>query len=146
MAPPDKPNALGLVVIMVLTMATQVFIKRVVGLSPSFQHQIETDTRLDAQRISDLTEISKRVDRYWARHRSMPTLLSDLAIESSDELNWHDPKTASPYIYRVKGGNTYELCAEFDRSTGGSPQFAAGHFWDHSWGLQCAQAVVRVSR
>ena len=86
---------------------------------------------MDARRISDLTEISRKVDGFVSQNGRLPASLDEVSVDS------RDPRTGQPYGFRLKGQWSYELCADFDRSTGASPQFSAGHFWSHASGTEC---------
>ena len=117
-------------------------VNRVVRGDPKHLESVRNAQRLDATRISDLSEISKRTRAFWKRRGRLPVSLAELAAEQGSNLNVRDPATASPYRYRVKNPNVYELCADFDRSTT-NPQFASGHFWSHRSGTQCADTMVK---
>ena len=86
---------------------------------------------MDAKRITDLTEISQKVGDFVGRNGRLPSSLVEAQVAS------RDPETGIAYGYRLKDARSYELCADFDRSTGISPQFSSGHFWSHPSGQQC---------
>lgn len=100
------------------------------GLHSLYRSKDETSRQMDATRVSDLTKISYKVNGYFEQHSRLPASLDEASIQS------RDPRTAQPYVYRLKDERTYELCADFDRGAP-NPQFAAGHFWTHSSGIQC---------
>ena len=49
--------------------------------------------------------------------------------EAGTDIYARDPETGVPYGYRVKAGDTYELCAEFARASE-----LRGDFWSHGAG------------
>lgn len=48
-----------------------------------------------------------------------------------------DAETGRPYGYRILGGNSYELCAEFTRDAAEEGRMPEGDFWTHGAGTQC---------
>ena len=88
--------------------------------------------RLDARRELDLQRLRLAADLYWTRNKRLPASLDTLATESGTNIYSRDPQTGLPYTYTVRGGDTYELCAEFAR-----PSEGRGDFWSHGAGRRC---------
>lgn len=84
----------------------------VVG-SPAKQRAL----RFDDQRVSDLQNIQYQVRNYWQQKGKLPTVLSDL----NDSLSYmsvpNDPENKKMYEYTMKGGASFELCANFALAT-----------------------------
>jgi hypothetical protein len=94
--------------------------------------------RIDSQRVSDLSAMAGAVDLYWTRHTRLPASLEELAAEPGAYVKRVDPVTQRPYEYRACDGNTYELCASFDRESTGQPgNYYYRDFWAHGAGRQC---------
>jgi hypothetical protein len=128
----------GLVIFLALFFGTMGLQKLFPSKAETARQNAEMARQTDAKRISDLTEISRKVDAYWTQNGRLPASLDEVNPPSGVlVVNWLDPGTSQPYTYRVKDQRSYELCAEFDRSTQAQPQFAAGHFWSHPSGWQC---------
>ena len=46
--------------------------------------------------------------------RPLPKTLEELAVQArSERINLNDPETGERYVYTVKDGTTFELCATF---------------------------------
>ena len=77
--------------------------------------------RFDQQRLNDLQTISREVqllchdpDIKKELKRALPDTLVELAaLARSKRINLTDPVTGERYVYTVKDGTTYELCATF---------------------------------
>jgi hypothetical protein len=117
--------------IRVLSLVTSLLFTSFFGGISWRARQKDAQRRTDAKRISDLTEISRTVDGFVNHNGRLPASLDEVSV------SMRDPHTGQPYGYRLKDQRSYELCADFDRSTGVSPQFSAGHFWSHPSGMQC---------
>lgn len=100
--------------------------------------------RLDARRVEDLRRIAWAVDRYWARHDSLPPDLAALAAGGA-ELPLADPGTGAPYVYRVAGSRAFELCAVFARESADGPAPAPPRRdWSHGAGERCFRLAPRA--
>jgi hypothetical protein len=117
--------------IRILSLVTSLLITFFFGGISWRSRQRDAQRRMDATRISDLTNISRKVDGFVSRNARLPASLDEVSVDA------RDPQTGQPYGYRLKDQRSYELCADFDSSTAVSPQFAAGHFWSHPAGMQC---------
>ena len=97
--------------------------------------------RLDERRVEHLQRMVGEIQRmvYDIRKPGVMkrTLPKDLAEVQGHAKHWKislvDPETGEAYLYTVKSGSTYELCATFalprDRST--------EVFWNHPAGRHC---------
>jgi hypothetical protein len=89
--------------------------------------------RLDEQRVSELRSLTYAINGYRRIHHRLPDSLDEVA-RSGTVLTMR----LGPYEYRLKGAVTYELCADFDASSGGFPR-PAGRLdpWAHGKGHVC---------
>ena len=83
----------------------------------------ERTRRLDERRRMDLQRLQLATDLYWSRNNRLPATLDELAAEAGTNIYSRDPQTGQPYSYAVKGGDAYELCAEFARESEGRGDF-----------------------
>ena len=103
----------------------------------------ERARRLDERRVEDLRGITRAVDLYWTRHGRLPSSIRDLSSESGVSVSARDPGTAQAYELRVLDAATYELCANFDRTSAdpgesaGRTQDVSEDFWSHGVGRRC---------
>ncbi|TSC95530.1 MAG: hypothetical protein Athens101410_484 [Parcubacteria group bacterium Athens1014_10] len=65
--------------------------------------------------VSNLQEIKYSLDNYYQEYNSLPVSLNDLK-SYRQYIKITDPKTGKAYEYRITGGNSYELCADFQTS------------------------------
>jgi hypothetical protein len=96
--------------------------------------------KLDARRVEDLQRLSAAVDLYRSRRGSLPASLNEASRETGDSQTVGDPLTGRPYLYQVVGADTYELCADFQRSSGNSDAdrlYGEPVFWAHAAASQC---------
>lgn len=97
--------------------------------------------RFDQQRLQDLQTIFREVqslchdpDIKHELKRGLPDSLDDLAAQArSQRINLTDPETGQRYIYTVKDGTSYELCATFALDRNSDVEV----FWNHQTGKQC---------
>jgi hypothetical protein len=97
--------------------------------------------RLDRQRLQDLQTIYREVqslcqdpDIKDELKRPLPRTLEELAsLARSERISLTDPETNEPYVYAVKDGTTYELCATFDLIRDSDVEV----FWNHPVGSHC---------
>ena len=97
--------------------------------------------RFDQQRLKDLQTISREIqllcqdpDIKNELKRPLPETLDELAtVARSERINLTDPETAQRYLYTVKDGTTYELCAAFSLPRDADVEV----FWNHPPGQQC---------
>ena len=93
--------------------------------------------RLDERRVRDLSALAGAVDVYWTRYQRLPDSLDDLRNQMGATVS-PDAGSGSAYEYRVlDGGMAYELCATFERASGGEGRAGSDGFWSHRAGRQC---------
>jgi hypothetical protein len=94
----------------------------------------QRNLRLDTQRVNDLSTIQWQVVSYWQRKTALPKTLEELKDPISGMIIPTDPETKTPYVYNVKGNNTFELCATFGEKTldnkGRGPSYGRGGYYD----------------
>lgn len=100
----------------------------------------------DNQRISDLANICRRVQKYYQNKGVLPQSLSDCDISPDTFINQKtDRVTGNAYLYRVSHATQFEIGAVFDLPTPpdgpGTPVgyipgtgIAGPGFWDHGSG------------
>ncbi len=97
--------------------------------------------RFDQQRLEDLQTIFREVqslcrdpDIKDELKRALPDSLDVLAaLARSERINLTDPETRQRYVYTVKDGTTYELCATFSLERDSDVEV----FWNHPSGEHC---------
>jgi hypothetical protein len=106
--------------------------------------------RLDAERISNLQQISGAIDSYWHRRDALPPDLDALTRERNLYVpSIRDPESGETYEYAIHSATTYELCALFATDTdsgddrGRDYEFGAGsEFWRHRASRTCYQLEI----
>lgn len=73
--------------------------------------------KFDDQRISDLQNIQGQIINYWINKNALPVILTDLNDSISGFFVPQDPETKAPYIYKITGLLSFELCATFKTSS-----------------------------
>ena len=97
--------------------------------------------RLDQRRLEDLQTIFREVqslcrdpDIKHELKRALPDTLDELAaLARSERISLTDPETRERYVYTVKDGTTYELCATFSLERDSDVEV----FWNHPSGRHC---------
>jgi hypothetical protein len=97
--------------------------------------------RFDHQRLEDLQTIYRELqslchdpDVKGQLKRELPGTLEELAdLARSERINLNDPETQQPYVYSVKDGTSYELCATFSLERNSDAEV----FWNHPTGRHC---------
>jgi hypothetical protein len=97
--------------------------------------------RFDQRRLGDLQTIFREVqllcrdpDIKHELKRALPETLDDLeALARSERIRLTDPETGQRYVYTVKDGTTYELCATFSLERDSDVEV----FWNHTSGRHC---------
>ena len=97
--------------------------------------------RFDQRRLDDLQTIFREVqslcqdpDIKHELKRALPGTLDELAsLARSERINLTDPETRQRYVYTVKDGTTYELCATFSMQRDSDVEV----FWNHPSGEHC---------
>jgi hypothetical protein len=99
---------------------------------------------LDQVRLNDLQQVEFAINRHYNLHHALPVDLQ--ILESENELlaqqNWHDPVTKQPYEFDISSGTSYQLCANFSRSSGKAENGYDYQSRRHSAGRACFQYRV----
>jgi len=135
-----------------LTWGTVVFIiiSIIAGFVIMGSPQTQRMKRMDGERISDLQGIQWQIVNYWQQKKALPSKLSDLEDSISGYVVPMDPNTDESYMYRVKEGLVFELCATFDLSSVGSQignerypvKSIYGETWEHKAGDVCFERTI----
>jgi hypothetical protein len=116
--------------------------------------QSARELRLDQDRVYDLENIQREVLEYWRTYETLPAELADL----EDELGYfdlpEDPETDTSYEYSIVGDLTFEICAEFSRSSEDLPAYAVrptsksfeNENWEHDEGRSCFERTIDPER
>ena len=142
MTKPCKPVNVRLIVAISLVVAVAaVVIVGVILLDSPAQERLR---RLDKRRVSDLREIVYALDAYWTREGMLPPSLEELSNEERIVRELADPETGAAYEYRVRGDDSYELCAIFASEMDvRSRDVPYEHLWSHGPGRQCFQLTAQ---
>ena len=73
--------------------------------------------RYDEQKVSDLQNINSQVESYFYNKNVLPQTLAEMSDSNYYMATITDQQTNKPYEYRKTGNLSYELCAEFNKST-----------------------------
>jgi hypothetical protein len=100
--------------------------------------------RFDEARADDLERISRGVSRYRETHENLPEKLDDLRHSPQiGNFNLQDPE-GRPYDYTIKGAFSYQLCAEFDRTSESTVKVRSQSLFEqHEAGRQCFDLEAR---
>lgn len=128
----------------------------VAGFFVAGSPQSQRLVRFDQQRVNDLQTIQWQVVSYWQSKQRLPQQLGDLQNNIAEFVEPRDPETGEAYEYRVTGGLSFELCAEFkteSRSSDapqrpltkvgtsiGNPGLSST--WEHSIGRACYDRTI----
>lgn len=107
----------------------------------------QRETRLDEQRVSDLSDIALNIDMYWELNEKLPADFGDMPGPTYFLNRVDDPETGLDYEYRVLEAPRYELCAVFSSDTTGSvpkDRGSSNRRWDHQEGRNCFELVAQA--
>jgi hypothetical protein len=108
-----------------------------IGLALAGSPARERRSRLDAQRISDLSNVSGAVERYAWDHARLPETLEPVTRRAeAGGIHFHDPVTRDLYRYRTLDSLHYRLCAVFGAPDSMGPG-GISEFWRHGAGPSC---------
>jgi len=122
-----------------LTWGTAIFViaSIVIGFIVMGTPQAQRMKRLDGERISDLQSIQWQIVNYWQQKEMLPAALNDLEDSISGYKAPADPSTYEPYVYRVIGDRTFELCATFNIQSEESQirdeRYPSKSIYDETW-------------
>jgi len=91
---------------------------------------------LDERRVASMQALRSAIETYWHDHGRLPGSIAEL-VQANQVLvaDTKDPVTNREYRYRAVTGNSYELCADFERP---SPlERAPLPFSTHGAGTRC---------
>ncbi len=127
----------------------------IVGFFTVGSPQKERLRRFDDQRISDLQVIQGQIIYYWQNKEKLPAVLDDLKDPISGFTPAKDPQTGAGYVYEVKGGLKFALCANFNLSSleSGKPSIELPTYppqyrsfgdsnWNHGTGYVCFDRTI----
>jgi len=104
--------------------------------------------RFDSQKVNDLQSIQSSVVNYWIQKERLPQSADDLRDNISGYIPPKDPQTGNEYEYIVTGDLAFELCADFNFSSGdfvaSKPvyPYGPGETWDHESGRVCFSRII----
>lgn len=94
----------------------------------------ERSRRLDEQRVADLLQLSRAINRNFTFSERLPANLTDVVDGQLIRQLPTDPETEAIYQYEILDSDSYRLCAEFSIA---SDEGNLDDFWSHSMGQQC---------
>ncbi len=106
--------------------------------------------RYDNQKVSDIQLIQNRISDHWSEKRVLPATLADLSNTYSYASVPRDSQTNTDYVYTIKSGTTYELCAVFNRDS--DPNSNTNRYsydnlnlWTYKKGNYCFEKTIDVN-
>jgi hypothetical protein len=116
--------------------------------SPASQRMM----RYDSEKVRDLSDIQWQIVNYWELKRELPAVLSDLENPIFGFSVPRDSQTGDSYVYNRVGPLTFELCANFNRTSLDQsqsypvpvrdPYSKMGDTWQHDAGEQCFTRTI----
>ena len=109
----------------------------------------QRETRLDEQRVADLSNIARNIDLYWELNEELPVGFDNMPGPTYYIDRVDDPETGMPYEYRALEAPRYELCAVFSTDTTGEVHGDRGfpeRRWDHQEGRNCFELEAQSSK
>ncbi len=92
-------------------------------------------SRLDADRVSDLSMLTYNVENYYLAEGELPADMQIDPVMGIPAADLVDPSTKEAYGYEVVGEKAYKLCATFDTDTQDptKPRDGGGSYYDVDW-------------
>lgn len=119
--------------------STAVAVMILLGFWQSGAPHSQRELRADAQRVTQLYQLSSQVENYWKSHASqLPPSIDPLPAPH------FDPITHSSYEYRPGAGSSYQLCAVFARKGQEDSVNSLPDPWAHPAGSHCFQLDATV--
>ncbi|MDO8424146.1 MAG: DUF5671 domain-containing protein [bacterium] len=114
--------------------------------SPASQREF----RYDMQKVTDLQNIQWQVINYWQMKKVLPGSLSDLNDSLKPGIVPKNPETSASYEYERTGTLSFNLCANFNKSSRGEAPSVAKDFyavpesynWQHPAGRHCFERTI----
>lgn len=107
--------------------------------------------KYDEQKVNDLQNMNSAVINYWQTYNVLPGSISELVSDKSYYFTQIDQQTGKSYEYNKISDNSYELCADFNKSLndtqikGGATRAYPGAYgitWSHTGGRYCFKQTV----
>jgi type II secretory pathway pseudopilin PulG len=100
---------------------------------------------LDRMRLERLADLDNALDAYYRVHNALPPRLETLRAGPNfvPDNYWHDPVIDRAFEYDVIGGDTYRLCAIFERASNEAEGISDK---PHRAGRSCFENRVRPAR
>lgn len=105
--------------------------------------------KYDQQKISDLQNIGSQIDSFYYNKGILPKNIEEIMSNSSYYVTQVDPETKQPYEYVKTSDTSYNLCAEFNKSS--DEKNNKGYYlysdktWRHESGHYCFTRDVNPS-
>jgi hypothetical protein len=92
-------------------------------------------SRLDADRVSDLSMLTVNVENYYSAEGALPADMQIDPVMGIPAADLVDPSTKEAYGYEVVGEKAYKLCATFSTDTQNpdKPKDSGGAYYDADW-------------
>ena len=107
--------------------------------------------KYDEQKINDLQNINNQIQSYYQMKDTLPAVIIDLAGPNTYFTIPMDPQSSKAYEYKKTDKLTYELCAEFNKSSNEqnkvlTPVRMNGIiWWTHPAGHYCFSQTINKS-
>ena len=131
----NKPAAIGSSVIVLGAL--------LIGLYVLGSPMEERFRRLDEQRVADLLQLSRAINRNFRFSDRLPTNLTDIVDGQLIRRLPIDLETEAMYQYEIIDIDSYRLCAEFSIA---SEEGNLDDFWSHSMGRECFDFKAQSDR
>jgi hypothetical protein len=104
--------------------------------------------KYDQQKVSDLQNINSQITNYYSSKGILPSSLTEMA-NGNYYIAKVDSQTQKPYEYKTISNTTYNLCADFNKSSddqnGTVPsmyQYGGSVTWTHPAGYYCFTETI----
>lgn len=112
--------------------------------------------KFDTQKINHLQTIQSEITYYWQSKQKLPDRLAELNDSLRNYSVPKDPQSGNDYEYLIKGPETFELCAVFNRTneTGNGSQvplerapvpaggYSGPEYWQHGADRTCFERKI----
>lgn len=107
------------------------------------------DKNIDNIRVSNLQEIQYQVINFWQAKGALPATLDELNDPTRGVVVPIDPETGAEYVYKITGGLSFDLCANFNTASDDSktktapvPRGGISDTWSHGAGETCFHRTI----